>query len=281
MFQSGSGTAAKIGINTTTPSATLDVNGGATIRGLLNLPAAASATAAAGADSRPFGLVASTFNSGSATAANQVFRWMAEPVNNNTASPSATLNLLFSTAPAAAAETGFKFNNRGQITFAPGQTFPGTVTSVGLSAAASDFVVTGSPVTGSGTLGLTWNVAPTSADTANAIVKRDGSGNFNAGTITAGAIGTDNFSVVGNVNISGTGSGIVFPDGTNQSTAALFKSAVTGSLTSAGPGITNLVQLNITVPTNGFISATSSGYCNATPGSTTVQWAYVIGSSAT
>jgi len=45
--------------------------------------------------------------------------------------------------------------------------------------------VTGSPVTNSGTLGLNWNVAPTSANTSNAIVKRDASGNFSATTITA------------------------------------------------------------------------------------------------
>jgi hypothetical protein len=56
----------------------------------------------------------------------------------------------------------------------------GTVTSVGLSAPSTDFTVTGSPVTGSGTLGLNWNVAPTSSNTANAIVKRDSTGSFAA-----------------------------------------------------------------------------------------------------
>ena len=188
MFQSGSGSSAKIGINTITPTATLDVTGGATIRGLLNLPAAATATTTAGADSRPLGLVASTYNSSTKAAANQVFHWQAEPAGNNTSSPSATLNLLFGTAPNAAAETGLLINNKGQITFAPGQTFPGgsgTVTSVGLSAPSSDFSVSGSPVTSSGTLALTWNTAPTSADTANAIVKRDSTGSFSAGLINA------------------------------------------------------------------------------------------------
>ena len=61
----------------------------------------------------------------------------------------------------------------------------GTVTSVGLSAPASDFTVSGSPVKTSGTLALNWNVAPTSADTANAIVKRDSTGSFTAGMITS------------------------------------------------------------------------------------------------
>ena len=61
----------------------------------------------------------------------------------------------------------------------------GTVTSVGLSAPSSDFTVTGSPVTASGTLGLNWNVAPTSGNTANAIVKRDSTSSFNINNISA------------------------------------------------------------------------------------------------
>jgi hypothetical protein len=61
----------------------------------------------------------------------------------------------------------------------------GTVTSVGVTAPVTDFTVSGSPVTSSGTLNLAWNIAPTSADTASAIVKRDASGNFSAGTINA------------------------------------------------------------------------------------------------
>jgi hypothetical protein len=83
--------------------------------------------------------------------------------------------------------TAFKIDQTGDVTFITGQTFPGagTVTSVGLTAPATDFTVSGSPVTSSGTLNFAWNVAPTSADAANAIVKRDGSGNFSASLITA------------------------------------------------------------------------------------------------
>ena len=125
LFQLGTGKTAKIGINSTTPAATLDVVGSATVRGLLNLPNAGTATASAGANSRPFGFVASVFNSGTGTASNQVFHWQAEPVNNNTTAASATLNLLFGVAPAAAAETGLTISSKGILTFAPGQTFPG------------------------------------------------------------------------------------------------------------------------------------------------------------
>jgi hypothetical protein len=125
LFQSGTGSTAKIGINSTTPQAALDVNGSATVRGLLNLPSVGSATSSAGTNSRPLGFVASAFNSGTGTASNQVFHWQAEPVSNNTSSASATLNLLFGVAPATATETGLKISSKGIITFAPGQTFSG------------------------------------------------------------------------------------------------------------------------------------------------------------
>lgn len=67
----------------------------------------------------------------------------------------------------------------------------GSVTSVGLSAPTSDFTVSGSPVTGSGTLGLKWAVAPTSANTANAIVKRDSTGSFSGDIITGQALSSN------------------------------------------------------------------------------------------
>ncbi len=73
----------------------------------------------------------------------------------------------------------------------------GTVTSVGLSAPASDFTVTGSPVTSSGTLGLNWTTAPTSANVGNAIVKRDATGSFIVQDMTAqGQILVNNTSLL-------------------------------------------------------------------------------------
>jgi hypothetical protein len=194
LFQSGASPTAKIGINTSVPATTLDVKGAGTFRGALTLPATGPATAVAGKASQPLNLVASSFNSTAGTPLNQTFRLQSEPVGNNTAATSGTLNLLYASGANAAAETGLKIASNGQIAFAAGQTFPGagtgTVKSVGLAAPASDFAVSGSPVTGTGTLNLAWKVAPTSADTANAIVKRDGTGSFNVTNIT----GTGTFS---------------------------------------------------------------------------------------
>jgi hypothetical protein len=125
LFQSGSGTTAKVGINSTAPASTLDVNGAATVRGLLNLPATGTATTAGGKNSQPSGFTASSYNSGTETAVNQNFRWQAEPAANNTTAPSGTLNLLYGLGTATPTETGLKLSSKGVITFAAGQTFPG------------------------------------------------------------------------------------------------------------------------------------------------------------
>lgn len=83
LFQSGTGSTAKVGVNTTTPSATLDVRGSATVRGSLTLPATGPATATAGKNSQPQTFVASSFSKNTATAVNQSFRWQAESAGNN------------------------------------------------------------------------------------------------------------------------------------------------------------------------------------------------------
>jgi hypothetical protein len=209
LFQSGSGTTAKLGLNTTTPTSTLDVKGAGTIRGLLMLPATANATASAGANSQPLSLVASSYNSSTPGATNAFFNWQAEAAGNDTAAPSATLNLLFGSGTAKTAETGLHIAHNGLITFAAGQTFPatGSVTSVALTAPAADFTVTGSPITKSGTLGLNWKVAPTSAATANAIVKRDSTGSFTAGAITS-TLGIESTIASGTAVSGATNSGI-------------------------------------------------------------------------
>jgi hypothetical protein len=177
LFQSGTGATAKIGINTTTPASTLDVKGGATIRGTLSLPATGAATATAGKNSQSLTLAASAFNSGTSKAVNQTFQWQAEPAANNTTSASGTLNLLFG-AGTPPTETGLNVGSNGQITFATGQKFPGagTVTSV-----ASGAGLTGGPITGGGALsiatgGVTTEMLATSSLTVKAGTDLTGGG---------------------------------------------------------------------------------------------------------
>jgi hypothetical protein len=184
--QTGSGTSAKIGIATTTPATTLDVKGGTTLRGTLSLGATGAATAAGGKSSQAENLAASSFNSSTSSAVSQTFQFKAEPTGNNTASPSGTLNLLFGSGTASPTETGFKFASNGQITFASGQTFPGTGTISGVTA--------GSGLSGGGTSGnVTLKLLTTCA--TNQVLQWNGSAwvcaSVGTGTITTVTAGTD------------------------------------------------------------------------------------------
>ncbi len=130
IFQTGSGSTARIGIGTTTPAAVLDVKGAATFRGAINMAATGVATASGGKVSQASNFVASAFSSASKTAVNEAFHWRAEPVANNTSKPTASMNLLFAQGAATPAETGFAIASNGQVSFASGQTFPGTIRGV-------------------------------------------------------------------------------------------------------------------------------------------------------
>jgi hypothetical protein len=182
VFQKGSGGTAKVGINTITPATTLDVKGAGTIRGIFSLPATGAATATKGANSQPLNLAASAFNSTSSTAVNQTFQWQSEPVGNNTGTPSGTLNLLFGEGATKPSETGFHIANNGQITFATGQTFPGTGTITGITTAS------GSGLTGGGT-GGTLNLSLLSTCAAKQVLQWNGSSwacaSAGAGTVTS------------------------------------------------------------------------------------------------
>src|SRR5262252_2186711 len=163
IFQTGG----NVGIGNTHPAGTLDVSGGAFIRGTLQLPATGTATATKGFISQPLDALASAFSSSTHAAVNQHFRWQAEPVGNNTVSPLGKLNLLFASGSAKPAETGLSISNTGIITFAPGQTMPtvtgneivkGNLSATGsVSGASANF--TGSVSTGKQT--VTGNIMDT------------------------------------------------------------------------------------------------------------------------
>jgi hypothetical protein len=168
LFQPGTGVKAKVGIGTKKPASALDVKGGGTIRGLFSLPAAGMATASAGFNSQPMDLVTSAFNSGTSTAVPQTFQWKAEPVGNNTSTTSGSLNLLFGQGINKPSETGLNIASDGQITFATGQTFPGTGTITGVN------TTSGSGLTGGGTSG-TLNLALTNTCAAKQVLQWNGS----------------------------------------------------------------------------------------------------------
>jgi len=153
----GSGTANMLamftGSSTIGNSRITQRGGAAVVSEALQLPALGMANSTQGFSSQPNDSLASAYNSSTNSPITQHFRWQAEPVNNNTASPSGKFSLLFASGSGTTAETGFSFGGDGTLTFVSGQTFPGTgpgtVTSVGSGAG-----LTGGPITGSGTLSI-------------------------------------------------------------------------------------------------------------------------------
>lgn len=141
IFQSGSGSTAKTGVNTTTPAATLDVNGNTIARGPVQLPSTGTANASQGFISQPFSLQGSAFNSGTQQAIGPIFQWQTEPVGNNTSSPSGSLNLLYGSGSGSPGETGVNIASNGIVTFVKTQTFPNTLNGI---TAGTGISVTGS-----------------------------------------------------------------------------------------------------------------------------------------
>ena len=184
-------TSNNVGIGTTVPGATLDVNGTANFRGTTYLPAIGAATASTGYSSRALQFGASSYSSYTKAAVPQAFQWQAIPTSNNTTTPAANLSLLYGIGTTTPAATGLSIASTGKITFASGQTFPGTgdITSVAVTSP-----LTGGGTTGALTIGLSTTTLETTLNTkyaqlaaANAFTS---SATF-AGQITGNDTGTD------------------------------------------------------------------------------------------
>jgi trimeric autotransporter adhesin len=124
-------TGGKIGVGTTTPTETLDVNGNSIFRGSFQLPPGHDAIPSAGYESHSFQFEASSYNSSTAASTTQSFGFRAEPLNNNTSNPSAQLDLFFiPNGGSTFVNTGLSFAANGIVTFAPGQNFPGSTATL-------------------------------------------------------------------------------------------------------------------------------------------------------
>ncbi|HTZ96168.1 MAG TPA: hypothetical protein VMB18_07210 [Terriglobales bacterium] len=186
LYQSGTGSSAKIGINEKNPLFTLDVNGEELVRGLFEMATMNYANKNRGFNSQPLNFESSAFNSTAGTYTLEHFQWQSEPTGNDTNNPSATLNLLFAEGTNNPSETGLNIAANGQLTFAAGQTFPGAGTITGVTTA------TGSGLNGGGTSG-NLNLSLVSSCTANQVLQWNGSAWVcaSAGTITGVTAGTD------------------------------------------------------------------------------------------
>jgi hypothetical protein len=125
LFESGS----KLGLGTTTPASTLDINGGEILRGgFYEYPEDTATAANGGRPSHSFQWLASVFNSSTGVPVNYAFGFRAMPVNNNTVRPAASLDLFYGTGgpTGTITDTGLSINSTGVISFAPSQSFNGT-----------------------------------------------------------------------------------------------------------------------------------------------------------
>jgi hypothetical protein len=116
-----------IGVNEATPTATLDVGGPANVRGALTLPPVATATASGGKQSQLLELSSSAWSTSSNAAVAQNFQFLAEPTGNDTATPGGALYLAYQNGTATPTNL-LSIASTGQMSFAPGQQFPGTIT---------------------------------------------------------------------------------------------------------------------------------------------------------
>lgn len=106
------------------PATALDVAGDTHFGGAgLYLPTA-TATASKAYSSNSLRLQASAYNSSTKAAVGPYLQFTAEPVGSNTASPGASLHLLYNGGSGGSIESGLYFNANGTIHFAPAQTFP-------------------------------------------------------------------------------------------------------------------------------------------------------------
>jgi hypothetical protein len=169
------------------------------------MPSTGTATASKGFISNPLDWQASSYSSKTSSAVTQDFRWQAEPTGNDTSSPSGTLNLLFGSNGTAPSETGLSIASNGLISFASGQTFPGsgsgTVTSV---TAGAGLTASPNPITTSGTISIPTAGVTNTMLANNSITVAAGSGLSGGGTVALGG------TVTLASNLSGTTDGIAY-----------------------------------------------------------------------
>ncbi len=221
----------KVGIGNKAPAGALDVTGTAFMRGVLTaeageeIPPLGTATTSQGFNSNPLDTEASVFVPGFG-AATYLYRWQAEPVQNNKTTAGASLNLIFG-VPGQVNETGLSINSSGVLTFAPGQTFPGSATVTSVATGAG---LTGGPITTSGTISIP-SAGVTNAMLANpSITVKAGTGLSGGGTVALGGTVTLTSAAQGTITGVTAGSGLTGGGTTGNVSLSLLQTCSTGQV---------------------------------------------------
>jgi len=193
-----------IGINEATPAATLDVGGTSMFRGTATLPAEATATTSAGYRSQLLDFSDSAWSTTTGAPVTHTWRIYATDSGNNSANPTSSLNFQFQNGAGAATPTILSIGQTGVISFAPTQTFPGTITSV-----TGSSPVTATTTSGAVSLGLNTSALETTLNGVYAGLGAGdnvftGSASF-AGPITAASNGPGGAVTAGSM----TGPGLI------------------------------------------------------------------------
>ncbi len=277
----------EVGIGTTTPTATLDVNGaakisgvltasgGETIGGPLTLPATAQATASGGFGSQLLKFYTSAYNSSTKAVVDPRFEWEAVESGNDTASPTATLELESSSGPASVAPTGFSFNLNGTINFASGQTFPGADITGAVNASSYDLggtlFATGSASSGIAYLGFAGNTSSTGHADIGVGPGALASNTTGTGNVVSGFNAMYNNTTGSNNTASGfaaLGSNTTGNDNTASGYFALFYNTTAGANTASGfeALFSNTEGYNNTASGFGALYSNTTGFYNTASG---------------
>jgi len=213
IYQSGTAASPTLGVFTTKPFVQFDVASISNFRYRLQLYTGQASTPATGVNSPMLQFYASSYLANGARPIQQTFAWQAVAQNNNTSSPSANLELLYSILGQTPTPTGLSIEPSGVINFAPYQTYPGTITSV-----EPGIGLTGGGTSGNVMLTVDTGLVPlmSSQNSFTALQK------FTSGLNVTG-VGT----VTGALNVNGTAS---FSSNTAGSTVSVM-----GGASSAGP----------------------------------------------
>jgi trimeric autotransporter adhesin len=292
LFQTGG----KLGIGTTTPASTLDINGGEILRGGFYEYPQGTATASTGQPSHSFQWIASLFSTTTNAPVNLGLGFRAVPVGNDTLNPAATLDLFSGTGgpTGSLVDTGLSIDGHGIITFVPGQTFGSSspnFTSISLPAlvpGSGQIEIGGQPFIWTDGNDSSVYMGMGAAQGANATYSPSGSQNVAIGSLAMLSVTTG-----GNNTAVGATSLFQLQDGTNNT--AIGESALTdnqhGSANFAGGyfalsqatgnGNTAVGYLADLGVTSGSYNTALGYYANVGSTSGTISNSTAIGNNAT